>query len=152
MNHEGMVHALEEIHRLITPDGCLIDIHPFMDEEFIEVHQGGKIAFAEPVPAFNNEELLHAEDALARVVQRQIFIVERASSFDFFIYASSVAELQAYFDEVNAFDESSRDEAVKAGMSALARRVEKAARAAGEGAEVVYRNRAHIWKLNRRYC
>lgn len=142
-----MVHALEEIHRLLKPDGCLIDIHPFIDGQFIEVHQGGKIAFAEPVPAFNTEDLRHAENALAHVVQRQLFLVERVSSFDFLSYASSVTELQAFYDEANAFDESSRDEAREVWMSELASRVEAAMRAAGEGSEVASRERAHISKL-----
>jgi hypothetical protein len=137
MEHEGMVHALEEIHRLLKRDGCMIDIHPFIDGQFIEVHQGGKIAFVEPVPEFNSEDLRQVEDALAGVVQRQLFLVERASSFDFLIYATSVAELLAYYDEANAFDESSRDEAREVWMSELASRVEEAVRAVGEGAEVV---------------
>jgi hypothetical protein len=147
MEHEGMVHALEEIHRLLKGDGCMIDIHPFIDGQFIEVHQGEKIAFVEPVPEFNSEDLRQAEDALAGVVQRQLFLVERVSSFDFLIYASSTAELLEYYDEANAFDESSRDEVREVWMSELASKVEVVVRAVGEGAEVVYRDRAHISKL-----
>jgi SAM-dependent methyltransferase len=149
MVHAGMVHALEEIHRLLKPDGCLIDIHPFIGE-FIEVHQGRKITFAEAVPAFNDEDIRQAEDALARVVQRQLFLIERAAPFDFLIYASSVVELRAYFDEANAFDESSRDEMAAAWVLELAPRVEEAMRAAGEGAEVVYHEKAKISRMKPR--
>jgi len=31
MEHEGMVHALEEIHRLLKPAGTLIEIHPSLE-------------------------------------------------------------------------------------------------------------------------
>jgi hypothetical protein len=147
MEHEGMVHALEEVQRLLKPDGCLIDIHPLIDEQFIEVHKGGKIVFSEPVPEYYSDDLRQAEDALAHVIQRQLFNVERSLAFDFLIYSSSVTELQIYIDEANAYDESSMDEAREVWTSELASRVEEAMRAIGEGAEVVYRERATISKL-----
>jgi hypothetical protein len=37
MKHEGMVHALEEIRRVLVPDGILIDLRPFADSWPIEV-------------------------------------------------------------------------------------------------------------------
>ena len=45
-----MVHALEEIQRLLRPGGSLIDIHPFPEVPLIEVYQGGRVLFAEPQP------------------------------------------------------------------------------------------------------
>lgn len=142
-----MVHALEEIHRLLKPDGCLVDIHPFIGEWFIEVHQRGKITFAEAVPAFDKEDIHQAEDALARVVHRQLFLIERAGSFDFLIFASSIGELLAYCDEVNAFEDDPNDGVFTVWASEMAPKVEEAMQAAGEGAEVVYREKANISRL-----
>jgi hypothetical protein len=142
-----MVHALEEIHRLLKPEGCLIDIHPLIGETGMEVRLGRKITFAEAIPAFDNEAIRHAEDALARVDRRQLFVVERGAVFDFLIYASSITELLAYYEEANAFDESSRGEVAAAWALELAPRMEEAMRTAGDGAEVVYREKAKISRM-----
>lgn len=142
-----MVHALEAIHRLLRPDGCLIDIHPDSDDAAIEVHQGKVVTFVAPVPAFSGDAIRDAENALAQVVERRLFRLERAASFDFLTYASSVSELYAYYEEANAFDDSPADEALIEWMSQLAPTVEEALRAAGDGAEVAYHERAHIARL-----
>jgi SAM-dependent methyltransferase len=47
MEHEGMVHALEEIRRLLKPDGILVNLLPVPEGSFIEVHYDGRILFAE---------------------------------------------------------------------------------------------------------
>src|SRR5919204_397683 len=52
MEHEGMVHALEEIHRLLRPAGTLIEIHPAIGSPFVEVRSGGNVAFSEPDPGY----------------------------------------------------------------------------------------------------
>lgn len=87
MEHEGMVHALEGIERLLRPDGSLIDIHPVLEAPLVEVHTGGGVAFAESSPSYDYEEdLRQAEDALARIVQRGIFVTDRGHEFDFLTY------------------------------------------------------------------
>ena len=79
MKYEGMVHALEDIQRLLRPDGCLIDIHPVLEAPLIEVYQGVRVLFVEPYPGYDYEEdLRQAEDALAQIVQRRLFVVERS--------------------------------------------------------------------------
>jgi hypothetical protein len=35
MEYGGMVHALEEIHRLLKPSGRLIDIHPVAEASWL---------------------------------------------------------------------------------------------------------------------
>ena len=45
-----MVHALEEIHRLLRPDGRLIEIHPALEEPYVMVKSDGYVAFVEPDP------------------------------------------------------------------------------------------------------
>jgi hypothetical protein len=147
MDHGGMVHALEEIHRLLKPDGCLIDIHPVIAEWFIEVHMGRKKTFVEAIPEFDKEGILQAENALTRVIRCKLFLVERAASFDFLIYAASISELLAYCDEACAYENDSMDEGFTRWVAELAPKVEQAVKTAGKGAEVVYREKVSISRL-----
>jgi len=143
-----MVHALEDIHRLLKPDGRLIDIHPFAEAPLIEIHQGGKIAFAEQVPAYAVEDIQQAENALAHVIEHGLFAVERAREFDFRIYASSVVELHDFLTEAEAFANSSPPEETAAAQYAeLAAHVEGLMRVAGEGAEVAHYEKVRIARL-----
>jgi hypothetical protein len=147
MAHEGMVHALEAIHRLLKPVGCLLDIHPLPQAPLAKIVQGGKVTFTGPVPSLNEEDVRQAEAALAHVVQRRLFVVERSEVFDFLVYASSVAELRNFLEEANSFQDSPPDEAATAAQDELAARLEEALQAAGEGAEVAYQERARMTRL-----
>jgi hypothetical protein len=142
-----MVHALESIHRLLKPDGRLIDIHPFAEAPLIEIHQEGKIAFVEPQPAAAVEDMQQADNALAHVIRHGLFGVERASEFEFRVYASTVSELRDFLAEAEAYDNTRLDEAAAAQQEALAARVEGLMRVAGAGAEVAYFERARIARL-----
>ena len=145
-----MVHGLEEIHRLLKPDASLVDIHPIPIAPLIEVYQGGRLVFAEPVPAYDDEDERAAEDALARVLQRRLFVVEREAAFDFLTYGSSVAQLRDFLVEQSAFagnGESVRKWEVE--RAEFARRVDEIMRAAGEGAEVAFHERGRIARLRR---
>lgn len=144
MKHEGMVHALEEIHRLLRPDGKLIDIHPVVEAPLIEVHQGGRVLFAQPNPDYSAEDYRQADNALAQAIRRRFFVVERSGQFDFMVYGSSVAELRDYIAEANAFEDGSKDEAAAAREAERVAQVEGIMQGAGEGAEVATHERAHI--------
>jgi hypothetical protein len=147
MEHEGMVHALEEIHRLLRPDGSLIDIHPSLEVPLVEIHQDGKAVFTEPVPEHDCQDKQQAEKALAEVVQRGLFMVQRADVFDFLVYASSIVELRSFLEEANAFEVSPPDEEAAAWQAELAAQVVEAMQAAGEGAEVAFHERVYITRL-----
>ena len=148
MKHEGMVHALEEILRLLKPGGTLIDIHPVVQAWLCEVNQGGRVLFAEPSPTYDYEEdLLQAEEALAQVVQRRLFDKELDGEFDFFTYASSAAELRGYLVKASAYEDSTSDAEVTARAEELAVRAEQIRQAAGEGAVVAAHERARITRL-----
>jgi len=83
MEYEGMVHALEEIHRLLKPDSCVIDIHPVLEAPLVKVYHGANVLFVESDPDYDYEEdLRQAEDALAQVIQRRLFVIEHSSEFD----------------------------------------------------------------------
>jgi len=145
-----MVHALEEIQRLLKPDGCLIDIHPVLEDPLMVTYQGGRVLFTESVPvsAHDYKVISQADDALAQVVQRGLFIIERRGEFDLTTYASSVAELREFFAKAGAFSDSPKDEAVETRQTALYARVEEVMQAAGVGAEVAYHERGRITRMN----
>lgn len=142
-----MVHALEEIRRLLKLDGCLIDIHPVGEAKLIKVHQGSDILFAEPDPSFNSDDVKPAENALAQVVQHGLFTIEHDSEFALPIYGSSIAELQKFFEEADVFKNSPQDKTIETRMTELFARIEDVMQAAGDGAEVAYHERARIARL-----
>jgi hypothetical protein len=139
-----MVHALEEIHRLLRPDGSLVDIHPSLEAPLVEIHQDEKTVFAEPVPEHACQDKQQAEKALTEVVQRGLFMVQRADIFDFRVYASSIVELRSFLEEASAFQDSPPDEEAAAWQAELAAQVAEAMQAAGEGAEVAFHERVRI--------
>ena len=140
-----MVHALENIHRLLGPGGRLIDIHPFAEAPTIEIHQGERMTFSEPAPAYALEDIERAEKALANVIGRGLFIVERADMFDFRTYAASVAELVAYLTAQGSLANEEPEEGARAKkIEELAARVEQLMEAAGAEAEVVLREKVHV--------
>ena len=149
MKQEGMVHALEEIHRVLRPGGRLIDIHPALEVPLIKVLQGGRVLFAEPDPDFDTyrEDVRQAEAALALVIQRGLFVIERSAEFDSSKYASSVAELLESNAKTGAYDDRPSDEAVEAREAELYARAGQVMQAAGEGAQIAIHERGHIARL-----
>jgi len=132
-----MVHALEEIHRLLKPDGYLIEIHPILETPLVKVFDGSTILFVGPYPGYDYEEdLRQAENALQQIVQRQLFVIERISEFDFLTYGSSIAELQDFWGEP-----------AEAREAELYAQVEKFMQAARNGAKVALHERARISRL-----
>lgn len=139
-----MVHALEEIQRLLNPGGLLVDIHPAPELTSIRVYDNGEILHEEPFMETGEEDIIRAESALAEVVERGLFAVDKAHEFDFQTYASSVDELRDYLELMNAYDDCLMNEAAALREQDLAARVEKILRKSGEGAEVAYYERAKI--------
>jgi hypothetical protein len=77
-----MVHALEEVLRLLKSDGCLIDIQPLIEAPHIKVFQGNSVVSVEPDPSYDYEEdLRQADAALTQVIQRGLFLIEERSEF-----------------------------------------------------------------------
>jgi len=145
-----MVHALEEIHRLLKPDGTLIDIHPVSEPSPIEIHQNGKIELAGSLSVrqwcFDYQE---ADQALAEIAKRGLFAVEREAVFDTLTHYDSVEEMRTELKE--AVDKFARD-AQSAGeaapdIEALAARAEELMRVVDSGAELIVREPTHISRL-----
>ena len=142
-----MVHALEEIQRLLEPDGRLIDIHPVRKAPLIKIHRGSDLVFSESDPGYDYDEgLRHADEALDEVAQRSVFLVEGRSEFELVTYASSVTELQDYWAKYGAFDDSPKDAAVAACQNDVYAKASEIMRGETE-AEISYYERARITRL-----
>ena len=145
-----MVHALEEIHRLLKPDGFLIDIHPVAEHSSIEIHQNGKI---NPVGHLEVDQwcvdFREADKALTEIVQRGMFTVEQKSIFDALTYYDSAEEMGAALKEsIHKFVREGEpiDEEVSQ-VEMLAARADEFLRAVDNGAELILREREHISRL-----
>jgi len=132
-----MVHALEEVHRLLKPDGCLIEIHPILVNPLVKVFAGSTALFAGPYPGFDyQEDLRQAENALLQSVQGGLFTLQRSREFDFLTYGSSITELQDFWEEPAESREAE-----------LYTQVEEVMQAAGQGVKVALHEKARISKL-----
>jgi hypothetical protein len=147
MEPEGMVHALQEIHRVTRPAGTLIEIHPALEFPFLEVRSNEELFFSENDPGFDwEEDSRHAEAAVATVVGRGLFILEERRRFEFRIHASSLDELRDHWAVADAYITEDKEET-------LARRADEMyARAhavleRSPGAELVYVEPATISRL-----
>lgn len=145
-----MVHALEEIHRLLKPTGALIDIHPVSESSPIEIHQNGRI---DRVGYLSVRQwcidFQQADNALTEIAQRGLFAVEQEGVFDSLTYYASAAEMRTSLnDSIAKFarDAQSAGEAVPH-VEALAARAEERMRAAVSGAELRVRERTRISRL-----
>jgi hypothetical protein len=114
MEPEGMVHALEEIHRLLKPTGALIDIHPAIEPPpFVEVVSTGNVAFSEEDPGYDYvDDLRHAEAAVATTIDRGVFALEGQRRFVLRTHAGSVEELRDYWTVYDAYDPEVKEESV----------------------------------------
>jgi hypothetical protein len=147
MEPEGMVHALEEIHRVTRPAGTLIEIRPALEFPFLEVRSNGELVFSEKDPGFDYEEDSRlAEAAVATVVDRGDFVLEESRRFEMRTHASSLQQLRDHWAVADAYDLEEKEET-------LARRQEEMYARAHEvlerspGAELVYVEPATISRL-----
>ena len=95
-----MVHALEQIHQLIKPDGQLIDIHHSTELAAIEIRLRDRIFSAgwlHETDDYVEYEL--ADQALSAVVTSDLFQLEQNGIFSFVWYADTLEELRAYLAE-----------------------------------------------------
>lgn len=148
MKHQGMVHALEEIKRLLRRDGCLIDIHPIRQAPLIEVRTAEGVLFTEPSASYDyDDDLEHAEDALTWAIEHALFVLDRSHEFEFVTISSSVVELRDFFAVSGAYEDNPRDEATDAQVQELYARVEDVMRTSGENTHVAHRERARMARL-----
>ena len=147
MDHEGMVHALEETRRLIKLVGVMVNILPVPEGYSIEVHHDGRILFAERKRDTLSEDVLQAEAAIKQVLDRGLFVIDQKDEFDFLTYGSSVSEVRAYWEEQNAYEEEPKAQDILVREEYLYAQVEEILEELGEGAEVAFRERVRIERL-----
>lgn len=147
MEQGGMVHALEQIHRLLRRAGTLIEIHPALEVPFVEVRSNGELSFREDDPGFDYEDdLRSAEEAVATVVGRGLFVLQERRRFELRTHASSVREFQDHWAVVEAYDPEEMEEAlVRRQDEMFARSHEVLERS--PGAELVYVEPATMSRL-----
>ena len=145
-----MVHALEEIHRLLKPNGALIDIHPVSEPSRIELHQAERVDLVGLLSVrqwcFEFEQ---ADSALAEVIQQGLFTEERHALFDLPTHYASAAELGLDLKEsveIFARDAQAAIEHLPH-LAVLTARAEDLMRAAVSGAELIVHERTHISRL-----
>jgi hypothetical protein len=96
-----MVHALDEIHRVLTPGGILVDLRPLADSWPVEVLQGessvvtGRLI---DLPTGLGDDLA-ANAAIAEAVLRGWFRFEKVFNFRLYEYWDDPDEMIAYISE-----------------------------------------------------
>lgn len=148
MQHEGMVHALQEIRRLLKLDGVLVNILPAPEGEFIELHHAGRVLFSQPKRASLSENVLAAEAAVQQVLNRGLFVMDRQDEFEFRTYGSSVPEVRAYWDAQSAFNEVPKEKERLAREESIYAQVERLLDELGSGAQIVFRERVRMARLS----
>jgi SAM-dependent methyltransferase len=149
MEHEGMVHALEEIHRLLKPAGTLIEIHPVVDAPpLVEVRSDGQLLFAEHDPVFDYEEdLRQAEAAVATVLDRGVFVLDDRRRFELLTHAASVKELRDHWAFVGAYDPEEPEETLLRRRDEMYARARAAMDGTARPSEIVYVEPATMSRL-----
>jgi hypothetical protein len=147
MEPEGMVHALEEIHRMTRPAGTLIEIHPALEFPFLEVRSNEEVFFSEKDPGFDwDEDSRHAEAAVATVVGRGLFVLQARRRFELRIHASSLDELRDHWAVADAYITEEKDETLVRRAEEMYARADKVLELS-LGAELVYVEPATISRL-----
>lgn len=145
-----MVHALEEIHRLLKPGGFLIDIHPVAEHSTVEIHQKGKIDRVGPLVVHQwCVDFEEADKALAEIIRRGVFAVEEKGSFDTLTYYDTAPEMgTALKESIHKYAREGEpvDEEVSQ-AEGLTVQAGVRLQAAGSGAKLVLREMDHIARL-----
>jgi len=147
MEPEGMVHALDEIHRLLRSDGTLVDIRPYAEPSILEVISGDQTLFAEPKREHDHEGVVASDRAMDEILARKAFSVERAQEFEFFSYGSSAAEIREFWDRYNDFDPEPKENDQLAFEDKVYARAEQVRKEFGEDAEISVHERVRMARL-----
>ena len=94
MGLESMVHALEQVHFLLKPDGVLIDIHPIGEPPPIEVRIGEEIHTVGWVREADDYcEYVAATNALETAVSRNLYTWQKQGTFTYTVYTDTILDL-----------------------------------------------------------
>ncbi|MBI5934316.1 MAG: hypothetical protein HY867_11460 [Chloroflexi bacterium] len=95
-----MVHALQEIHHTLTPNGLLIDLRPVEDNWTVEIPSSSGLQIAGrltdmPIGKADDEA---AFAAMKDVETRGWYVREREEEFAFFYYWDTPSEMKEWID------------------------------------------------------
>jgi SAM-dependent methyltransferase len=96
-----MVHALEEIRRVLLPGGDLIDLRPLADRWPVEIAYSRtyrEVGRLTDMPTGLADDAA-AERAIAEAAQRGWFVRESELTFPFFYYWDTPREMKEYTQE-----------------------------------------------------
>ena len=132
-----MVHALEEIRRVLAPDGTLIDLRPLADNwrvEVVSLREVKRTGRVEDLPEQTGGDLA-ANTAMQEVEKRGWFKREQDELFPFFYSWDTPSEMEEFVDD---------DWQDFVGLDEDTRRATRAAWAVADGDSRV-RVRVEIW-------
>jgi hypothetical protein len=93
-----MVHALEDVWRVLIPGGILLDLRPFASNPPLEVIDAEGVVLPvsrlDDAPGMGDD--IAANDAIGRVTREGLFVQERNDSFPLASYWDSLDELLAH--------------------------------------------------------
>jgi SAM-dependent methyltransferase len=100
MEHESMVHALDEIRRVLKSNGVLIDLRPVEDNWQVQVSAstGEQVAGSLNDLPIGREDDAAAFQAMREVESRGWFIRKKEMEFPFFYYFDTPSELKEFLD------------------------------------------------------
>jgi len=132
-----MVHALEEIRRVLVPNGILIDLRPLADNwrvEVVSLREVKRTGRVEDLPVQTDGDI-SANDAMREVEKRGWFKREQDELFPFFYSWDTPSEMEEFVDD---------DWSDFVGMEEDTRRATRSAWAVADGDSRV-RVRVEIW-------
>ncbi len=84
------MHALRHVHRLLVPEGTMVELHP-LTEEHVEAADGPVGVIAEPEWA--EVDLPNTEARLREAVEAGLYALEAETEFDFLKHYDAAEEL-----------------------------------------------------------
>jgi len=96
-----MVHALREVHRVLAPNGILIDLRPLDERWPVEIASAretrsvGRLLDSETALATDQS----ANQAVEQVAREKLFAKEKEEFFSYFYYWDTPNEMQTFINE-----------------------------------------------------
>jgi len=100
MQHEGMVHALSEIRRVLTPNGFLIDLRPMTEERSVEIFSARETREMGLVSVLSQEadDNDAADQAMATVESNEWFMRASEEFFPIYYVWDSPKEMEEWIE------------------------------------------------------
>ena len=108
--YAGMVHTLKEIHRVLKPNGTLVDLRPNFGNRTVEVNLSYATLFAGEVDTSPSDpDLRAANSAIQQAFTDGLFRFEHDEEFEYVTELDTVADLREFGE---ALDKSTLSESV----------------------------------------